>query len=503
MSRALKFSVGVVTVFGALVLFACSSGDYRFTDSPDNPYQLHNVQNLGCRNPDPNLRHPAVCFSKKWAEAIQPDAISTLPAGYGPSDLASAYNLPAGLTPTSTVAIVDAQDDPNAESDMAAYRKAYGLPPCTSSSGCFTKVNQNGNTGPLPSPDTGWAGEISLDLDMVSAICPTCKIVLVEADAADLTDLGTAVNTAASLGAVAISNSYGGSEDSSIASADASYFNHPGIFVTASAGDSDFGAAFPATSAHVTAVGGTALQKSSSSPRGWTETVWYTSPTEGTGSGCSAYIAKPSFQTDTGCKNRMEADVAAVADPNTGVAVYDTYGSSGWQVFGGTSAASPIVAAMFAYLGKASSADNSYSYAHPSFFYDVTSGSNGSCAAKYECTAQAGYDGPTGNGTPNGGLIYGGSSDAGGADSSKPDTGAPDTGAPDSGPKDAGAPDTGKDSGGGSTCSHSECATGKRLVNGCDSCASAVCAADPYCCGTFWDGICVSEVPTYCGVSCH
>jgi subtilase family serine protease len=150
-----------------------------------------------------------------------------------------------------------------------------------------------------------------------------------------------------------------------------------------------------------------------SNTRGWTETVWDTSSTEATGSGCSAYIAQPSFQTKTitGCTKRAESDVSAVADPNTGVAVYDTYGgasagASGWEVYGGTSASSPIVAALFTRLGKATTATNAFSYTNTKDFNDVTSGKNGTCSSDTKlCKAGKGWDGPSGNGTPNGTLI--------------------------------------------------------------------------------------------------
>ena len=324
-----------------------------------------------------------------------------VPSGYGPSDLASAYNLPSGGS-GQTVAIVDAQDDPNAESDLATYRSTYGLPACTTANGCFRKINQSGGTT-YPSPDSGWAGEISLDVDMVSAVCPNCHILLVEATSASDANLGAAVNQAVAQGAKFVSNSYGGDEDSSVTSSDAAYFNHPGVAITVSTGDSNTGAEYPATSQYVTAVGGTSLTRSSNA-RGWNETVWRTNSTEGGGSGCSSYIAKPSWQHDTGCSRRMEADVAAVADPATGVSVYQTYGGNGWSVYGGTSAASPIVASVWALAGAPNAGDRAaqYPYNHTGSFNDVTSGSNGSCSVSYFCNAGTGYDGPTGWGTPNG-----------------------------------------------------------------------------------------------------
>jgi subtilase family serine protease len=174
------------------------------------------------------------------------------------------------------------------------------------------------------------------------------------------------------------------------------------VVITASSGDSGYGVEYPAASQYVTAVGGTSLSTSSNS-RGWTESVWSTSSTEGAGSGCSAYDAKPTWQTDTGCSDRTVADVSAVADPATGVAVYQTYGASGWAVYGGTSVASPLIAAVYADAGTPTvdypAADL---YANTSSLNDVTSGSTTSCSPAYLCTAETGYDGPTGLGTPNG-----------------------------------------------------------------------------------------------------
>jgi hypothetical protein len=341
---------------------------------------------------------------------IKPLLGGTTPSGYGPATLRSAYNLTATGSATQTVAIVDAFDDPNAESDLAVYRNQYGLPGCTTANGCFRKVNQNGGTG-YPIADTGWAGEISLDLDMVSAICPGCHILLVEASSNTVADLGAAENEAVALGAKYISNSYGGREDSTVPSAEG-YFNHPGVVITAASGDGAFadGTEYPASSQYVTAVGGTSLSPATNA-RGWTESAWYTStttPVTGSGSGCSTYIAKPSWQTDPGCSHRMVADVAAVADPATGVSVYQTYGASGWAVYGGTSAASPIIASVYALAGVPRSADDpvKYPYQHTSNLFDVTSGSTGSCSTAYFCTAQAGYDGPTGLGTPNGAAAF-------------------------------------------------------------------------------------------------
>ncbi len=337
------------------------------------------------------------------------------PVGYGPAQLQSAYGV-AGLTSGGrTVAIVDAFDDPKAASDLAVFRSTYGLAPCTTTSGCFTKLNESGAASPLPKKDNGWSEEISLDLDTVSMICPDCHILLVEASSASTADLAKAVNTAAARTPAAISNSYGGAEASSELAGDANY-NHPGIAITASSGDSGYGVQWPAASPFVTAVGGTSLSAASNA-RGWTETAW-----SGAGSGCSKFEAKPAWQLDSGCAKRTVADVSADADPNTGVGIYDTQngcgssslcdslielgvvqGLDGWAQVGGTSLSSPLIASVYALAGNSSSINyGSFPYANTSSLNDVISGSNGTCTPAYLCTAGPGYDGPTGLGTPIG-----------------------------------------------------------------------------------------------------
>ena len=341
----------------------------------------------------------AACQADVVTDATgKPAATTSYAYGYAPADLASAYKLPAGGA-GRVVAIVDAYDNPTAEADLAAYRARFGLPACTTANGCFHKVNQRGGTS-YPAANAGWGQEIALDLDMVSATCPGCGILLVEADSSSFTNLAAAVDRAAAMGVVAISNSYGGSEFNGETSWE-SHYNHPGVAITVSSGDSGYGVEFPAASRYVTAVGGTSLRRSTTVARGWTETAW-----SGAGSGCSAYVPKPTWQTDTGCSRRTVSDVSAVADPSTGVAVYDSYGSSGganWLVFGGTSVASPIVASVYALAGNTGSVvAGSYPYSHAGSLFDVTSGSNGHCTYAYLCNAVAGYDGPTGRGTPNG-----------------------------------------------------------------------------------------------------
>ena len=300
-----------------------------------------------------------------------------------------------------TVAIVDAYGYANAEADLATYRSMYGLPPCTTANGCFTKVDQNGGSS-YPVYNAGWAGEQALDLDMVSAVCPNCKILLVQASSNYNSDLALAVSRAAQLGAHAISNSYGSTESSTQFSNFSSQYNIPGVAVTASSGDSGYGVEMPAAYAGVIAVGGTSLSRNSS-VRGWTESAW-----SGAGSGCSAYVSKPSWQTDTGCARRTVADVSAIADPNTGVAVYGPFSgtSTGWAVYGGTSVAAPIIAALYGVNGGSVTAGQN-PYGHADMLFDVASGSNGSCSPSYLCSGVAGYDGPTGLGSPNGTVAFG------------------------------------------------------------------------------------------------
>jgi len=323
-------------------------------------------------------------------------APATAPAGYGPADLVSAYHLDTTGGSGQTVAVVDAYDNPTAEADLAAYRSQYGLPACTTANGCFRKVNQAGASSPLPAPNAGWAGEIALDVDMVSAVCPQCAILLVEATSSYTSDLGTAVDTAVALGAKFVSNSYGGGDSAG----QAYHFDHPGVVITASTGDNGYGVSFPASAPTVTAVGGTRLVRSATT-RGWSESAW-----SGAGSGCSSVFAKPAIQNlvSTGCATRAVADVSTVADPGTGVAVYH----GGWGVYGGTSASSPIVSAVYALAGTPGASDypSTYPYQHSDSLNDVTTGTNGSCGATALCTARAGWDGPTGLGTPDGAAAF-------------------------------------------------------------------------------------------------
>lgn len=354
---------------------------------------------------------PAVGYASCLARVVLKAGADRLlatraPLGYGPGDLRSAYALPTGRGKGQTVAVVDAFDDPRAEADLRHYRATFGLPPCTTANGCFTKIDQRGGTA-YPVPDAGWALEISLDLDMVSAACPNCHILLVEADDNQFQNLAYAVDQAAAQGGVtAISNSYGAGTD--IADTEllpdgtpiGDHYNHPGVAVTASSGDGGYGLNYPASSQYTVAVGGTSL-KQATNVRGWNETAWRYA-----GSGCSDFNTKPVWQSGIRCHHRAVADVSAVADPSTGVAVYDTYAfvPGGWFVVGGTSASSPIIAAVYGLAGNASTVDYpaSLPYAHPQRLHDVTRGGNGFCTRRYLCIAGPGYDGPTGLGTPRG-----------------------------------------------------------------------------------------------------
>lgn len=360
-----------------------------------------------CETPQPGH---AQCFADKVANAAGSPAPGCLAGqgAYNPCDLQSAYALPSATNGTGrTVAVVDAFDDANAESDLAVYRSNFGLPPCTTANGCFRKVDQNGSANYPPPPPAGdnWIPEIGLDLDMVSAICPNCHIILVEADS-DIDDsLFVAEDEAFALGATEISNSWGGGEFSTENTNYDRYFDHPGIPITASTGDSGYGVAYPAASPYVTAVGGTDLTPSTNA-RGWTETAW-----SGAGSGCSGVEAQPSWQTAntnirSRCAKRADADVAAVADTGTPVFSYDSTGG-GWIEVGGTSVGSPIIASVYALTTSGQTNGASYIYSHTSGLNDVTSGSNGSCGGVDLCTAGAGWDGPTGLGTPDGTTAFG------------------------------------------------------------------------------------------------
>ncbi|HET9621394.1 MAG TPA: hypothetical protein VFP84_08520 [Kofleriaceae bacterium] len=336
------------------------------------------------------------------------------PAGLSPQTLRSFYGITSTGNTNTTVAIVDAQGYPNALAHLQTYRSTFGLPAISACSTgqkpCLAVVNQNCATSPLPATDVGWDQETALDLDMVSAMCPNCNILLVQGSTASFSNLAAAANRAATCAAtgqtpIAISNSYGGGESGTTSFA-ASYI-HAGITVTASTGDSGFGAGpqFPATATTtagaVLAVGGTTVHLGAT-PR---ETVWSSG-----GAGCSTVYGKPAFQSTTAinaiCPNRSVADVAAVGDPNTGVAVFapTSTTAAAFQVFGGTSVSAPLIAGIVGSTGVGVSNATFYARvaANGGLVFDVTSGSDGTCSPAGRCTAQAGYDGPTGLGTPVG-----------------------------------------------------------------------------------------------------
>lgn len=345
----------------------------------------------------------ATCHALKMVDAkgIAPAATTPPGTGLDPSELQDAYKLTGLTSGGRTVAIVDAYGYTNLEKDLNVYRSQFGLGACTKANGCLRILDQNGGTS-LPRMDVGWAQEQALDVDAVSAACPGCNIVVIQAKSASFANLGAAVVTASKLaGVAAISNSYGSTGDAGD-STYGSYYNHPGIAVTASTGDNGYkGGSYPASSAFTTAVGGTSLVTATTS-RGWSETVW-----SGTGSGCSTYntalAAASSF--DTGCAKRAMADVSAASDPSKGgMAVYypSSRSASTWGQFGGTSEAAPIIAAVYALSGNTAGYANAIPYGDAGSLFDVTSGNNGTCPTTQWCTARAGWDGPTGLGTPNG-----------------------------------------------------------------------------------------------------
>jgi subtilase family serine protease len=326
--------------------------------------------------------------------------------GYGPSDMQDMYGVDATKGAGITIALVDAYGYPSLEADLATYRSTYGLPACTTATGCLKIVNGNGTATPPTTSDAGWDEETALDIQMVSAICPLCHIVVVEADVdADPKGLIEAQSAAATQGVTSISNSWSTPEYSGVEEDDSQYFTHPGVAIYAATGDwgyeeltdtqdgsNDHGPQWPSTSPQVIAVGGTTVSAATGTTRGWKETAW----TSG-GSSCSLAFPKPSYQpADSGCAGRAASDVAALADPNTGIAIYT---AGAWAEVGGTSAATPIVASLMAAAGHGDATPELF-YDHATIFNDVTSGNNGTCATKV-CDSGAGWDGPTGNGSPN------------------------------------------------------------------------------------------------------
>lgn len=364
----------------------------------------------GPSDPDSVRCHARVIVDDKGL----PNVVAT-PSGYGPKQLRGAYQLGSGTTSTKQIiAVVDAYDHPNILSDLNTYSDTFGIPRlanCPVSQGtvtvpCFQKVDQRGGTK-YPKVNAGWALEIAMDVEAAHAVCENCSILLVEADSNSYTNLMAAVDRAVLMGAKVVSNSYGSSEFSGETLYD-SHFNKPGVAFTFSSGDSGYGTSYPAASKYVIAVGGTTLNVNKNSDGSYSygsETAW-----AGSGSGCSAYQAKPSWQlvvADSVCNDkRMIADVSAVADPQTGASVYSSVryqGQKGWFQVGGTSLSAPVVAGVYALKGDMSTVTNpaSLPYSRQTNLNDVTQGSNGNCGT-YMCNAQNSYDGPTGLGTPHG-----------------------------------------------------------------------------------------------------
>jgi subtilase family serine protease len=443
MRRAIFIAAGTLASIAALAVCTSSAiagqrGEFARVCSHALPSGAAGCDAIRLLNPSANWHGSHVPIDPARGSGKHPgkeekeeQETSSEPSGYHPADLQSAYGLAGATGPSATkgggqtVAIVDAYDDPNAESDLNAYRSKFGLGDCTRPNGCFRKVNQTGEEANYPSGNTSWSEEISLDLDMISATCPHCKILLVEASSNSLGSLGAAVNEAAALGANAISNSYGAGESSSETGWDAAYYAHAHVAVTASSGDGGYGVEYPAASPFVTAVGGTTLNKSTNA-RGWNETAW-----SGAGAGCSAVEPNPGWQPVTGlCATRTVADVSADANPNTGVAVYDSYGMSGWLVFGGTSVSSPIIASVYAlaentstFTASATGSDSARALYGDTSLNRVREGTNLNthrCGGAYLCDASGSleawtnalgdavltpsgwFNGPTGNGTPKG-----------------------------------------------------------------------------------------------------
>ncbi len=298
----------------------------------------------------------------------------------------------------TTVAVVVAYAAPNVEKDLNVYRSEFLLGSCTIASGCLKIVAE---PGVQQDPQGLWPVEAALDVEMVAAMCQRCTIMVVEAANADIANLSAADDLAVANGATAVSNSWSLPESPG-ALKYASHFNHPGVPITAGAGDGGYGVSFPSDLATVTSVGGTSLTTGSTQ----SESIWSL-----TGGGCSSLVSKPSWQTDSGCKGRTVNDIAVVGDPGTGVATYVS-SAGGWIVLGGTSVGSPIVASMYSISGQAGSVNDAsglYSRAQGTNFNHVTSGSDGSCWPYYLCSGNAsgasvpsGYDAPAGLGSPNG-----------------------------------------------------------------------------------------------------
>ena len=330
----------------------------------------------------------ASCHALVVTDGVGNPNASTSPTGLSPGTIKSVYNYSTSSTAGAgqTIAIVDAYDDPTAESDLATFSSQYELPACTTANGCFKKVDQNGGSS-YPRKDAGWALEISLDVQWAHAIAPGAKILLVEASSNSFTNL-LAAEDYAKMHAGYVSNSWGGSEFSGESSYD-SHFAQSGVSFFVSSGDSGLPAQYPSASPNVISVGGTTLNFSGSSFL--SETGW-----SGSGGGCSLYETANGSQSSgqVNCNGkRATPDVSLDADPASGVSVYDTtryQGQSGWFRVGGTSASSPMWAARAASAGV--TVNSGYVYGNSISYRDITAGNNGA-------SALVGYDLVTGLGS--------------------------------------------------------------------------------------------------------
>jgi subtilase family serine protease len=345
------------------------------------------------------LAVPAVAVAKAPADQyaghplrVRPN-VTTSPTGLSPAQIKTAYNYTTSSTAGAgwTIAIVDAYDDPTAEKDLGVFSTQFGLPACTTANGCFKKVSQTGTTS-YPRANSGWALEISLDIQWAHAIAPGAKILLVEAASNSFTNLLAAEDYAAAH-AKYVSNSWGGGESSGETGYD-SHFVKTGVSFFVSAGDAGLPAEYPSSSPNVISVGGTLLSgigTSSLSETGWSKG----------GGGCSAYETATAAQSafagyaQVSCAGkRATPDLSLDADPNSGVSVYDSTkynGQAGWWVVGGTSASSPMIAARAAVAGVVVNA--AYVYGNSITFRDITSGNNGApCLVGYDlCTGRGSW----------------------------------------------------------------------------------------------------------------
>jgi subtilase family serine protease len=377
-SRILAAAVGVIASFVIVPTAQASPAGQPF-----------------CAEPAPGYARCLIRSSS--APSLRANAVD----GLGATDLTAAYNVPPSGGADTVVAISIAYDAPNLEADLNTYRREFGLPECTTANGCFRKVNQNGDPAPLPKADFSWAVESTLDVSMVSAACPTCKILVVEGNSPSFPDLAATEDTAVRLGAKVVSNSYGARENG-LALSYAKHYDRTDATIVVASGDSGFTAAsFPAVFTSVIAVGGTTLTKDESSPRGWAESTWQYG-----GSGCSAYVAKPAWQKDKSCSKRTTSDVSAAAD---NIAIHSTE-IGGWITTAGTSASAPFIAGLYGRNGGTSTAGSLYR--HAGDLFDITTGANDrdgtgvKCGYDYLCMAKPGYDAPTGLGTPNGPAAF-------------------------------------------------------------------------------------------------